>query len=285
MAADFQPRAGTPRRETDRARMAARWGRSPTSRASEQVEESEEWVVSYMDMVTVLMTVFLGMLAILSMDGRLAAPNDAERAASEAVTQALQQKPPLPDHPQAPTVPVQPPPPPPAAPAATAATAVNAPSPSPSLSNANRQWLDRLQALGLPPDVDISASERKVTIVVRERILFASGSATLQPAALDLLRKLLPSLSDLPGSITVEGHSDDVAISTVRFPSNWELSAARAAAVVRALAAMGIPTGRLGALGLADSRPVTADPTRRAENRRVEIVVDTNANTAQAATQ
>ncbi|MGQ3049267.1 MAG: OmpA/MotB family protein [Niveispirillum sp.] len=276
-----RPAAPAPRRDTaDRARVAARWSSSASIRSSEPAEESEEWVISYMDMVTVLMTVFLGMLAILGMDGRLAAPNEAERAAATAVTEALRQDVPVPP-PSAPT------PPEPIRPAVPAAS-VPASSPEPAappLTPGNRQWLDRLEALGLPPEVDISATERKVTIVVRERILFASGSATLQPAAINLLRTLAPSLAALPGSITVEGHSDDLAISTIRFPSNWELSAARAAAVVRALAGMGIPPARLGALGLADSRPVTADPARRAENRRVEIVVDTDAVTANVVTR
>lgn len=282
MAAEPERRPATaaPRRDADRARVAARWNRTVSARSAEPVEESEEWVISYMDMVTVLMTVFLGMLAILGMDGRLAAPNEAERAAATAVTEALQQDLPVQAQP-AQTVPE---PTRHAAPSAPGPTSPGLPAP-PSLTPGNKQWLDRLEALGLPPEVDISATERKVTIVVRERILFASGSATLQPAAIDLLRTLAPSLVSLPGSITVEGHSDDLAISTIRFPSNWELSAARAAAVVRALAGMGIPSVRLGALGLADSRPVTGDPARRAENRRVEIVVDTDAVTASAATR
>lgn len=268
------------RRDTDRARMAARWHRPSAVRPAEQAEESEEWVVSYMDMVTVLMTVFLGMLAIMGMDGRLSAPDDAERAAATAVTEALTQQT-SPANGSAPPA-ASPPPGDPVARPAEVPEAAAVPS---GPSAANRQWLARLEALGLPPEVDIAASDRKVTIVVRERILFASGSATLQPAALELLRKLAPSLAGLPGSITVEGHSDDLAISTIRFPSNWELSAARAAAVVRALAGLGISPKRLGALGLADSRPVTADPALRAENRRVEIVVDTDADTARSATR
>lgn len=275
------------RREAERARVAARWNRAAPTRPAEQVEESEEWVVSYMDMVTVLMTVFLGMLAILGMDGRLSVAGDTAQAATET----REQMPEPGNEPAAhPAIPLSPGPP-----ASAVAITGNAPDPAPTrpsvapqppqpaLSPAARQWLARLEALGLPPEIDISSSDRKVTIVVRDRILFASGSATLEPAAQDLLRRLVPSLASLPGTITVEGHSDDTAISTARFPSNWELSAARAAAVVRTLAAMGIPPGRLGALGFADSRPVTEDPARRAENRRVEIVVDTDAATAQAA--
>ena len=95
-----------------------------------------------MDMVTVLMTVFLGMLAILGMDGRLAAPNEAERAAATAVTEALQQDVPV----QAAPAQMVPEPTRPAAPAAPVPTSPGLPAP-PSLTPGNKQWLDRLEAL------------------------------------------------------------------------------------------------------------------------------------------
>jgi chemotaxis protein MotB len=274
--------------ETERARVAARrQPRHTHDRSLEPMEESEEWVISYMDMVTVLMIVFLGMVAILGMDGRLSNPSNEEREATKQVDKALASHPlpsPFPTLHREDDADYEAPPParPPGqgGPAERGSTLTVAGSSPAALSPAAQAWLRKLEAAGLPPDVDITLKDRKVAIVVRDRILFPSGSATLQPAAVDLLRTLAPSLAALPGSITVEGHSDDVAISTVRFPSNWELSAARAAAVVRVLATLGLPPERLGALGLADSRPLTTDPTRRAENRRVEIVVDTDAVTA-----
>lgn len=275
--------------ETERARVAARRQPHRTHEKSlEPMEESEEWVISYMDMVTVLMIVFLGMVAILGMDGRLSNPSNEEREATKQVDKALASHPlpsPFPTLHREDDADYEAPPParPPGqgGPADRSGNAAVAGShAAASLSPAAQAWLRKLEAAGLPPDVDITLKDRKVAIVVRDRILFPSGSATLQPAAVDLLRTLAPSLAALPGSITVEGHSDDVAISTARFPSNWELSAARAAAVVRVLATLGLPPERLGALGLADSRPLTTDPTRRSENRRVEIVVDTDAVTA-----
>ncbi len=275
--------------DAERARRAANV-KATSIKPAEPAEETEEWVVSYMDMVTVLMTVFLGMLALMGMDGRIANPTDKERADAAVVEKVLEEP-----HPVAIVEPVSPAPVanaptlPTAPPVPLAPAAANAAMPPPAknreLSPGARQWLAHLEAMGLPPEVDITTQDRKVSIVVRDRILFNSGSATLQPEALDLLRKLTPNLLALPGSITVEGHSDDVAIKTVRFPSNWELSAARAAAVVRALEAFGVPSHRLGALGLANSRPVTDDPARRSENRRVEIVIDTDAELAQSATR
>ncbi|WP_051330266.1 OmpA/MotB family protein [Niveispirillum irakense] len=253
-------------------------------RPSEHQEESEEWVISYMDMVTLLMTVFLGMLAILGMEGRLSVVDDKERAATTAAQQALAQAP-------ASLVAI-----PATIPSLLSAGADTSPPPGgddqpddrgreKTLSPTAQAWLEKLEAAGLPRDVDINVSDQKIAIVVRDRILFPSASATLQPEAVDLLRRLAPSLQGLPGSITVEGHSDDQAINTVRFPSNWELSAARAAAVVRVLQALGLPAQRMAAAGYADSRPLTDDPLHRAENRRVEIVIDTDATTAGRATR
>lgn len=282
--------------DAERARRAANV-KATSIKPAEPAEETEEWVVSYMDMVTVLMTVFLGMLALMGMDGRIANPTDKERADAAVVERVLEQPQPVavvePVSTAAQTAALTAPAPHAPAPASTAApapppAAADAAMPLPKereLSPGARQWLAHLEAMGLPPEVDITTQDRKVAIVVRDRILFNSGSATLQPEALGLLHKLTPNLLALPGSITVEGHSDDVAIKTVRFPSNWELSAARAAAVVRALEAFGVPSHRLGALGLADSRPVTDDPARRSENRRVEIVIDTDADVAQSATR
>lgn len=276
--------------DAERARRAANV-KATSIKPADPAEETEEWVVSYMDMVTVLMTVFLGMLALMGMDGRIANPTDKERADAAVVEKVLEQPQPVAvvepvsTAPQTAALMTPAPPAPAAAPPTAAAGAAIPPPKERELSPGARQWLAHLEAMGLPPEVDITTQDRKVAIVVRDRILFNSGSATLQPEALDLLHKLTPNLLALPGSITVEGHSDDVAIKTVRFPSNWELSAARAAAVVRALEAFGVPSHRLGALGLADSRPVTDDPARRSENRRVEIVIDTDADVAQSATR
>lgn len=251
------------RKAPSSSRLAERPPPGPDPRRLAQAaEESEEWVISYMDMVTLLMIVFLGMVAILGMDGRLAVAEGEPAPRTEEAA------------PPAGEVPV------PTGPAPTLAPDAAAEKP---LSPAARAWLDRLEAAGLPPDVDLAVAERRVTLVVRSPILFASGSAVLQPGARDLLAVLAPAVAAVPGSITVEGHTDDVVIRNGRYPSNWELSAARAATVVRALVELGVPPARLAAKGLADSRPVTPDPTRRAENRRVEIVIDTDPASADAA--
>lgn len=145
VAVEFERRNLARHRDTDRARMAARWGRARPLRLAEQTEESEEWVISYMDMVTVLMTVFLGMLAILGMDGRLSAPNDAERAAAAAVNRALQQ-----ENEGAPSAAAKAPSRP-TAPSLPPTVPVPQPGEQAPLTATNRQWLNRLEALGCHP--------------------------------------------------------------------------------------------------------------------------------------
>jgi len=107
-------------------------------------------------------------------------------------------------------------------------------------------------------------------------LLFAPGSAVLASASANrVTAALLPLLRGARGDIVIEGHTDDVPIATGIFPSNWELSAARSAAVVRALELQGVAATRLAALGYGDSRPAQSNGTAagRAENRRVVVKV------------
>ncbi len=116
-----------------------------------------------------------------------------------------------------------------------------------------------------------------VVNVLTDKLLFNSGEANLQPAGLPLLAEIVQLLNvDRTHPIIVEGHTDNVPISTAEFPSNWELSTARATSVVRFLIAHGIPAGRMGAAGYAALDPVASNATAagRALNRRVDIVFE-----------
>jgi chemotaxis protein MotB len=115
-----------------------------------------------------------------------------------------------------------------------------------------------------------------VVRVLTDKLLFPSGSATLSPQGLPLLREIADLVSiDHVHPIAVEGNTDDVPIHNGAFPSNWELSTARASAVVRFLIAGGVDPLRLSAAGYAEMRPVAsnATPQGRALNRRVQIVL------------
>jgi chemotaxis protein MotB len=115
-----------------------------------------------------------------------------------------------------------------------------------------------------------------VVRVLTDNLLFASGSATLQRGANQLLDEVAQLLNlDPSHPITVEGHTDNQPIATAQFPSNWELSTTRATNVVRFLISRGVSAYRLGAVGYADLHPIASNATAagRAENRRVEIVL------------
>lgn len=105
--------------------------------------------------------------------------------------------------------------------------------------------------------------------------LFPSGSVVLGTEAHEILRKLAAILAPFPNPIRVEGFTDDVPINTSLFASNWELSAARAARVVRLFAEEGLDPGRMAAVGFGEHRPVADNGTAdgRRQNRRVALVV------------
>ncbi|WP_203298922.1 flagellar motor protein MotB [Marinobacter sediminum] len=119
--------------------------------------------------------------------------------------------------------------------------------------------------------------QRRIVIRIEEKGSFPSGSADLTWDFETLLLDMAGVLAEIPGKLTVEGHTDDIPIRTSRFYSNWDLSAARAAAVANALLAVEeVEPTRLAVKGLADTKPRVSNDTAesRAKNRRVEIIID-----------
>lgn len=133
-------------------------------------------------------------------------------------------------------------------------------------------------ALGeLGNDVEVVVNERSVSFRVNNEILFDSSQADLSRSGLSVLRRIVSVLKESNHVVTVEGHTDSVPVRrNVRFPSNWELSSARAGSVVRYLQANGIASQRLKAVGYADTRPIADNhsPEGRASNRRVELLIE-----------
>ncbi len=123
--------------------------------------------------------------------------------------------------------------------------------------------------------IDVSVHPGGVNLEISDSILFAPASAALTIPGLALLQELAEALRVQPYRVAVEGHTDDVPIATTRFPSNWELSSARAAIVTRYLIEQGISPERIRAIGYADTRPRAANltPQGRARNRRVSFVL------------
>ncbi len=130
---------------------------------------------------------------------------------------------------------------------------------------------------GFAKSVTATIEARGLVIrVLTDDLLFASGQATLEARADGLLSEIAQLLNvDETHPISVEGNTDNVPIQSSQFPSNWELSTARASTVVRFLIAHGVSPNRLTASGNAEQRPFDSNATAagRARNRRVEIVM------------
>lgn len=130
---------------------------------------------------------------------------------------------------------------------------------------------------GLETSLSFDVNERGVVIHFADRVLFDLGEASLRPEAEQVLGRLAADvISAWPNHIRVEGHTDNLPISNERFPSNWELSTARAARVVRFLGMQGgLDPARLSAAGYAEHRPIASNQSAqgRARNRRVDIVL------------
>jgi chemotaxis protein MotB len=114
-----------------------------------------------------------------------------------------------------------------------------------------------------------------VEVEIQTDILFGSGSATLSPLAVNVLQQLADAIKPFNNPVRVEGHTDNVPINTGTFPSNWELSAARAATVVHLFTNRGIDPARLTVIGLGEHRPAQTNGTAagRNANRRVVLVI------------
>lgn len=133
-----------------------------------------------------------------------------------------------------------------------------------------------LEDEALADRVSINVRPEGVAISVSGNLLFASGRAELRPDAVKLLQAVGKVLTDLPNPVRIEGHTDDIPPSGTEFSSNWELSGARAVAVVRYLTEIaGIDADRFSAVAYAQYQPVASNDTARsrAKNRRSEILI------------
>ncbi len=135
---------------------------------------------------------------------------------------------------------------------------------------------ERLQSAGLRASVSMDLEERGLVIRFMDSVLFDLGKAQIKPVGRQTLENIAPTLHEIPNQVRVEGHTDNLPIVTAAFPSNWELSTARATNVVRFLIEdRGLDPRRMSAAGYGEWRPVAPNdsPANRQLNRRVDIVV------------
>ncbi|MEE8421953.1 MAG: flagellar motor protein MotB [Dehalococcoidia bacterium] len=141
-----------------------------------------------------------------------------------------------------------------------------------------RQAIDRRAAEeGVDSDkIAVSRGEQRIIIRLADNLLFPSASAAIRPEALPLLDVVGSVVAELSNEIRVEGHTDNIPVGTSRYPTNWELSSARATAVLRYIVEeVGVSAERAFAAGYGEFRPEAsnATPEGRALNRRADIVI------------
>lgn len=139
-----------------------------------------------------------------------------------------------------------------------------------------RAILESFRAMIDAGELDVEIAGGRVLLVLENDVLFDAGRAELRPEGARVVHDVggrLAAMKDL--ELQVGGHTDDAPIKTERFPSNWELSTARAVEVVRLLEKAGVDPKRLSAAGYGEHRPAAAntDDTSKAKNRRIEIAL------------
>lgn len=221
--------------------------------AADDGGEGEAWVIAYVDVITLLLALFVLLLSFATFNE--SKYNEIAQSLSSVVRGGV----PLVRMPVA----IDEPPRPEGGIRAADAEEVA------------RRLGQRIQDQGLAHLVLVEADGDKVRMQIRDDVLFAIGSADLSEKGGQLLDALAPTLTEGKYWISVEGHTDNVPIATDRFPSNWELSSARASNVVRRLAGQGIAEDKLRAVGLADTVPLGDNATDegRARNRRVNLIL------------
>jgi chemotaxis protein MotB len=155
-----------------------------------------------------------------------------------------------------------------------------------NLKKVEEQISDALAKSKLLSDVKFTIDERGLVVtVITNEVVFDGNRADLRPGGAKILDAIAPALAKLPNNIEVDGHTNQLKAKTTFYPSGWELSTARASAVVRYLVDHGLTKSRMQAVGFSDTKPLlpAADPRSVQLNRRVDVVVRTTLPAEQAA--
>lgn len=133
----------------------------------------------------------------------------------------------------------------------------------------------KIQQMGLDKAVHLTIAKGYAQMEIQNKVLFRSSEAELSDSGKEVLAGIIPILWDAKGMIIIEGHTDNRPIRTARFPTNWELSAARANSVLHFLTSQELDPSRLHTAGFADTKPIADNntPEGREKNRRVNILI------------
>ncbi len=244
-------------------------------RRHEEHENHERWLVSYADFITLLFAFFVVMYSISSVnegkykilsDSLVGVFNQPDRAIVPIPVGEERPRTSQPDHAEADE------------------------ASSERETDALKEIADSVrQAFGNLIEADqlkVRGNELWIEIELSSSLLFSSGDAVPNGAAFEIIEKVANILAPYENPIHVEGFTDNQPINTWQFPTNWELSAARAASIVRMLALDGVKPSRLASVGYGEFQPVADNATAegRARNRRVVLVISRNLDVRRSVT-
>jgi chemotaxis protein MotB len=263
------------------------------ARKHEEHENHERWLVSYADFITLLFAFFVVMYSISSVnEGKYRVLSDSLVASFKSTAKSLKpiQVGRLVRSPAVTSVSMR------NIPVVIKLPEMPAPRQEIQKKAVNKGGQEKNRELGKIGDeiqkamaplinkglIKIRRNKFWIEVDIRSNILFFSGRAQLSRAAIPVLEKLAQILKPHSNIIHVEGFTDNVPINTEAFPSNWELSAARAASVVHLFTSAGLDPRRLVALGYAEYRPIASNDTEegRRKNRRVVLVIKADKKSA-----
>ncbi|HHL39732.1 MAG TPA: flagellar motor protein MotD [Deltaproteobacteria bacterium] len=225
----------------------------------EEHENHERWLVSYADFITLLFAFFTSMYAISSVnEGKFRVLSESLNIAFnpfENYTPADQQR---------------------GTRIVTDLRSQVASKFKQSFTRDFKQLKNALSKLDRTSKVQIRLDDRGVIVSISATVLFRPGSAELAPESYAMLDEIARALKDMTGHIRIEGHTDNIPINTPAYPSNWELSSARAITILRYfIDRHGFDPRKLSASGYGEFRPLVSNdtPSGRARNRRIDIIL------------
>lgn len=250
----------------------------------EEPEHLERWLVSYADFITLLMAFFVVMYSISSVnDGKYRILSDTLSEAFRTPERSLD---PIQvgdmarafDQNDSSIIEL--------ASGGGTSTEGNLAGPTEQLQEIQSSMEELFRDLIQDDLISVNGNELWVEIEMKSGLLFSSGSAIPSADAEIILDEVANIVRDYPNPVHVEGFTDNVPIRTEAFPSNWELSAARSAAIVRLMSDGGVAPERMAAVGYGEFQPVASndDENGRSQNRRVVLVISRNLNIRRAIT-
>ncbi len=232
-------------------------------------DNHDRWLVSYADFITLLFAFFVVMYALSSVN------EGKYRVLSDSLTSAFQSKVRQPGVAQPDAMPETPP-------QALAVPMRKTIKPTEQQHKQREQMrsvaqdiLKVLDALVREGQVKVTQTNRGISVEINASVLFATGQAQLRPDSIRALQQVARVLANAGKTLQIEGYTDNVPISTAQFPSNWELSAARASSVARLFIDNGVVEEQLSVIGYGPNRAVAPNdtPEGRARNRRVTVMI------------